>query len=191
MTTRLQIKITLENIAPPIWRRVVVPGDITFKKLHDVIQKAFGWENYHMHEFRVGKTRVGTRSGENFFGMDNDLVSESRATLADLLEGKKKFRYWYDFGDDWRHAIAIEKSLPPDDTQTPALLLAGERACPPEDCGGPWGYADLLAILRDPSHPDHEGMKEWAGDFDPESFNLAFAAKAVAGSIRRRKTSPS
>jgi hypothetical protein len=191
MSNRLQLKITLENIVPPIWRRVVVPEDITFKKLHDIIQRAFGWQDCHLHEFLVGKTRIGTRSGESFFDAEEeDIVPESQTTLAEALGGKKKFRYWYDFGDDWLHEIVIEKHLPPDDAVSLALLLDGERACPPEDCGGPWGYAELLTTLADPAHPEHEDMREWAGDFDPEGFKLGMAAEAVRKSIRRKKAKP-
>ena len=187
MSNRLQLKITLENIAPPIWRRVVVPEDITFKKLHDVIQRAFGWNDCHLHEFLVGNIRIGTPSGEDFFDMDGEMLSESSTSLVAMLERKKKFRYWYDFGDDWWHEIAIEKRLPPDDAVSLALLLDGERACPPEDCGGPWGYAELLQTLADPAHPEHEGMREWVGDFDPEDFKLGMAAESVRKSMRRKK----
>lgn len=182
----LQLRITLSNIDPPIWRRVLVTDDLTFAQLHKVIQAAMGWEDYHMHEFEVGEIRVGDATPDPFgLGSVPRPLSEKKTRLSDVLGNRRKFRYWYDFGDDWWHEIAIEKRLP-DDGLGPRLL-AGERACPPEDCGGPWGYADLLETLADPDRPDHEELREWAGDFDPERFDLEVAAKAVAKTVRRKK----
>jgi len=182
----LQLRITLSDIDPPIWRRVIVPDDLTFAQLHKVIQAAMGWENCHMHEFEVGGTRVGDATPDSFgFGSVPKPLSEKKARLGETLGNRRKFRYGYDFGDDWWHDIAIEKRLP-DDGLGPRLL-AGERACPPEDCGGPWGYGNLLEILADSSHSEHEELREWAGDFDPERFDHEAAAKAVAKSVRPKK----
>ncbi len=185
---RLQLKITLANIEPKIWRQVVVKDSLTFRQLHSVIQRAMGWEDYHLHEFKVGDIRVGTRIKEDMFGFgDSDMVSESTAQLHQLLIGKRKFRYWYDFGDDWWHDIAIEKHLPDAADAPPAELLAGENACPPEDCGGPWGYVDMLEALKDPDHPEHDSYSEWAGLFDPKEFDLEAARSDVQKAVRTRR----
>jgi len=210
--TLLQLKITLRDVKPPIWRRVRVADDLSFEQLHRVIQAAMGWEDCHLHEFQVGKERIGPTTADPFdFGDDMAARPERGIRLREALGGHKKFSYWYDFGDDWGHDITIEKSLPAataearvadaspaDAPATPDLragrpsqlrpqLVAGQRACPPEDCGGPWGYAELLAVLGDPEHPERQSMLEWAGDLDPESFDLDSAAKAVAATVRTRK----
>lgn len=164
---------------------MLVPVDLTFAQLHKVIQAAMGWEDYHMHEFEVGEVRIGDATPGPFgLGSVPRPLSEKKTRLSDVLENRRKYRYWYDFGDDWWHEIAIERRLP-DDGLGPRLL-AGERACPPEDCGGPWGYAELLKTLADPGHPKYEELREWAGDFDPERFDFEAAAKAVAKSVRRK-----
>ncbi len=191
-TTRLQLKIVLDHLKPPIWRRVVVNDDITFLQLHKVIQHAMGWEDCHLHEFELAspRIRIGTNSPDGLgdFGGGPHLLSERGTRLVDVLAGKRKFRYWYDFGDDWWHTISIEKRLPPDPAVPAAQLLAGEFACPPEDCGGPHGYANLLEIVGDPRHPDYAEMSDWLGEFDPEAFNLAEHAKWVSGCIRAKKS---
>ena len=105
--------------------------------------------------------------------------------MATSLVGRRKFRYWYDFGDDWWHEIAIGKAAA-DEGDGPRLL-AGEGACPPEDCGGPYGYAELRQALADPKHPEHRELREWAGDFDPQRFDFDRAAKAVAKAVRRKR----
>lgn len=173
----LQLKIVLDNLKPAIWRRVVVRDDLTFQQLHKVIQQAMGWEDYHLYEFELSspRLRIGVPSDDDFggfFGATDPLLNVKKTRLADVLAGKRKFRYWYDFGDDWWHTITIEKRLPVAPDAPAAQLLAGEYACPPEDCGGPWGYANLLDILSDPAHPDHEEMRDWAGDIDAQGVQL-------------------
>lgn len=176
----LQLRIELDNVEPAVWRRVVVRDSLTFARLHRVIQEAMGWEDDHMHEFIVGDAHIGMASDDNFFDMP-EVVPEDTVTLAEAIGKKRKFKYWYDFGDDWNHTIAVEKRLPPDTSAPNAVLLAGERACPPEDCGGPWGYADMLAALADPKHEEHNTYAKWVGDdFDPEQFDLKAAARQVA-----------
>ena len=187
---RLQLKIVLDHLKPAIWRRVVVNDNTTFLQLHRVIQEAMGWEDYHMHEFELAspRIRIGTNSDQfGDFGGGPHLLPERTTRLADVLGGKKKFRYWYDFGDDWWHTITIEKHLPAEPGAPAAQLLTGEFACPPEDCGGPHGYANLLEIVADPRHPDHAEMSEWLGDFDPERFDFERQAKHVAATIKPRK----
>lgn len=192
-SARLQLKIVLDNVNPPVWRRVVVADSLSFLQLHRVIQRAMGWEDDHLHQFELANPRlfIGTEHADDFFGMGADdprMLSESNTRLADVLQTKRKLRYWYDFGDDWWHTIAIEKRLPADPAAPLAELLAGEGACPPEDCGGPWGYADMLETLSDQVHPERGNLLEWLGeDFDPASFDLSEHAKAVASTVRKQR----
>lgn len=183
---RLRLKITLQWSEPPIWRRVEVNDDLTFFQLHRVIQQAMGWRECHLHEFTVAKTRIGSRSHDDLImGIRDDLYPEKTTLLREMLGNRRKFRYWYDFGDDWWHEITIEKRLPPDVSAKPAVLLDGAMACPPEDCGGIPGYYALLDILKDPNHEDREDMLSWlGGDFDPQTFDLAARARKVASVIR-------
>lgn len=186
---RLQLKIVLDHLTPAIWRRVLVNEDISFLQLHKVIQATMGWEDYHMHEFELASPRmsIGTKSSDDFFPDDRPMLPERTTRLADVLGAKKKFRYWYDFGDDWWHTISIEKCLPPNPAAPAAELLAGEFACPLEDCGGPYGYADMLDVTADPRHPEHAEIAEWLVDFDPEEFDLTAHARKVAGAIKRKR----
>ena len=184
---RLRLKITLEGSEPAIWRRVEVNDALTFFQLHRVIQEAMGWEDDHLHEFVVARQRVGTVYDDGVMFMEQEeTIPERRTRLSDLLKDNKKFRYWYDFGDDWWHTVTIEKRLPADAEAPPAQLVAGENACPPEDCGGIWGYADLLVALADPDHEEHEDFKDWIGaEFDPRAFDLQAHARQVAKTVRK------
>jgi len=167
----LQLKVTLRGIRPPIWRRLLVADRITLAQLHDAIQAAFGWENYHLHVFVIDGEEYGPRDPEGTVQ-----VRSERIVLAGLgLEPKEKFRYVYDFGDDWVHDITVEKILTSDERLPNPVCLGGKRACPPEDCGGPWGYENLLDAMRDADHPRHQELSEWLdGDWDPEWFSLDY-----------------
>lgn len=167
-----QIKVTLKGFRPPIWRRLQVPSDIRLSDLHDVIQVAMGWTNSHLHQFYDGESYYGVPTGDAFD--DLEMQNEARYHLNQLApEPKDKLVYEYDFGDSWTHEILVEKVLPVDPAATYPVCLTGRRACPPEDCGGVWGYAELLEALADPEHPEHEEMTDWVGgEFDPEHFDL-------------------
>lgn len=186
---RLRLKIVLDNLKPAVWRRVEINDDLTFSQLHRVIQRAMGWEDSHLHEFEVGRKRIGTASKDEAMAFIADvLIPERTAKLTAMLEGMRKFRYWYDFGDDWWHTITIEKRMPRDPEAPAAVLIDGECACPPEDCGGVHGYVDLLEILDDPRHEEHADVRDWlGGDFDPEFFDRKAHAQKVAGVVRKRK----
>jgi len=163
-----QLKITLKDIRPPVWRRVVVP-DCSLAELHEVIQAAMGWENYHLYDFEVGGGRYTDPRGMG----ELDTEDASRARLSALVPKEKfKFGYTYDFGDDWKHEVLVERVLPPEKGRKYSLCVDGKRACPPEDVGGPWGYEEYLETIRDPSHERHEELLEWGGGFDPEEFDL-------------------
>jgi len=178
-----QLKVTLDGVNPPVWRRILVEGNGTLDHLHEVIQAAFGWWNYHLHEFEVGVERYGIPDPEFSFG--SPISDERRVTLDAIAKAATSFTYTYDFGDDWRHDVTVEKVLPAEDTITVPACIDGRRACPPEDCGGPWGYEQLLAILADPNHPEHESWREWIdGPFDPNRFDpntFAETFRAVRG----------
>ncbi len=164
-----QLKVTLLDTKPPIWRRVLVDASATLDHLHEVIQAAFGWWNYHLHEFEVGRARYGVPDPDEDWG---DPPKDERRTRLDAIAGEgSSFRYTYDFGDGWDHRVVVEKVLPAANTAVPACI-DGRRACPPEDCGGTWGYRELLEILADPRHPEHEARRDWIGrPFDPEAFD--------------------
>lgn len=181
----LQLRITLLNVKPLVRRRVLANANLTFLQLHHVIQAAMGWEDCHLHEFEVGRQSIGTSSKEDTFFGGEPALPESKHRLGEILANHKKFRYWYDFGDDWWHEITIEKRLDATPDDPPVRLVDGENACPPEDCGGPWGYAKLCTVLADPDHPEHEEMLDWIGDdFDPKAFDLEASAKQVSRCVR-------
>jgi hypothetical protein len=159
-----QLKITIDGFERPIWRRLIVPQDWTLHHLHHAIQRIFSWEDYHLHSFWVGKREFGVPDPES------QAADESRVRLGDILRARMKLRYEYDFGDAWDHTILVEKVLDGDDTRV--RCVAGERAGPPEDSGGPWGYEEKLAARADPEDPDHTDMLEWLAGHDPESFDL-------------------
>jgi hypothetical protein len=168
-----QLKITLSGVSrPPVWRRVLVPADVTLGDLHEVIQVAMGWDDYHMHLFSVG--------GQEYGSPDPELghASDRKVLLSQVLSGPgDRLGYTYDFGDDWEHDIVLEETRSAVPEETYPSCVAGKGACPPEDCGGAWGYAGLKEILADPVHEDHQDMLEWLGldagkDFDPKKFSV-------------------
>jgi hypothetical protein len=171
-----QLKITLRDVRPPVWRRVVVP-DITLSALHEVVQCAIGWENDHMHVFEARGTRYG-RPDRSLGHRD-----EAKIRLSAVFKRPgDTVRYEYDFGDGWEHDIMLEKLVPPVDRAT---CTAGRRHGPPEDCGGPWGYYDLCDALTNPKHERREELTEWLedmfeGGFDPEHFDVAETDRALA-----------
>jgi hypothetical protein len=168
----VQIKIKLLGVTkPPVWRRVQLRADTRLDQLHEILQAALGWENYHMHAFSFGDEQFGVPDPELGFS------DERRVTLGELTDLGARFRYTYDFGDNWEHAIVVEDLLDPDpDTHYPTLVAA-KGACPPEDCGGPWGYSDLKQVLADPSDEQHQEMLEWlsldnGSEFDPNTVTI-------------------
>ncbi len=169
-TAIYQLKITLKESKPPIWRRVLVPDNFVLGDLHIVIQAAMGWGGEHLHEFEIDRIHYGPDEDD----IDLESTDEESVLLANVIHKQgQKFLYTYDFGDGWEHVVAVEKILPVDAQQTYPQCIAGARACPPEDVGGVWGYEEFLAAIGDPEHPEHETMLEWIGDeFDPEEFDL-------------------
>jgi len=167
-----QIKVTLKGIRPPIWRRLHVLGETTLEQLHIIIQVAMGWENCHLHDFSIDGIRYGESGDDDFFDFE-ETEPEAETYLFQVVNEGSRFKYTYDYGDGWEHTIVVEKVLPPDEGFSTPCCIKGKRACPPEDCGGPWGYQSLLEILNDPTHPDHETFSEWiSSDFTPEAIDL-------------------
>ena len=167
-----EIKVTLGEIRPPIWRRIQVTSDTTLRKLHRILQEVMGWEDYHLHQFIIDELDYGEPDPEIDYG--NPTKSDRTVRLSEVVSGPKtKFAYEYDFGDGWWHEVIIEKILPPQEKVRYPICLAGKRACPPEDCGGPPGYAEFLEAIRDSNHERHEELLEWiGGSFDPDAFDL-------------------
>jgi hypothetical protein len=167
-----QLKVTLQGIRPPIWRRVQVP-DCTLGDLHDLIQVAMGWESGHLHQFEIDGVHYGPQEDDPWVpGGDMKVEDEASFLLSQVLRGTKKFHYEYDFGDGWQHDVLFEKVVGREAGTKYPRCVAGKRACPPEDVGGPWGYADFLAAIADPKHDRHEEQLEWiGGKFDPEAFS--------------------
>lgn len=162
--TAYQLKISLRDVRPPVWRRVVVPGSLTLADLHRVIQVAMGWDNSHLHEFEIAGVRYGEPDDDDF-GWGEPVRSEWQVRLDEVAAQRTKLRYTYDFGDDWRHEVLVEEVRAPLPGERLPVCLAGRRACPPEDVGGAYGYDNFLAAYDDPSHPEHDEYRTWVGRF--------------------------
>jgi hypothetical protein len=165
-----QVKVTLKGSKPPIWRRMQVTSETPLVKLHRILQRVMGWEGSHLYQFVIG----GIAYGDPGMLGELDVEDARTVTIETLVRGEKsKFLYEYDFGDSWEHELLVEKLLPQEEGKRYPLCLTGKRACPPEDCGGIWGYVDFLEAIRDPKHPEHEEMLAWVGgEFDPDAFDL-------------------
>jgi hypothetical protein len=184
-----QIKVTLLGTKPPVWRRMLVHADITLAQLHDVLQTAMGWEDSHLHEFRVGRRRFGQPGPVDPFMRMPRVESERTARLRALLEETAaKMIYAYDFGDSWEHSIVLEKVLLADPNITYPVCTDGRLACPPEDCGGIPGYYDLLEAINNPDDESFEELRDWVGDdFDPQAFSVDEVNRLLSPRSRRSK----
>lgn len=178
-----QVKIELQGFKPKIWRRLLINSDLLLSDFHSVIQSAMGWTNSHLHQFIKNKTYYSVRMKDDEWWDDMNNVDYKKMKVSDLLKYEKdKIVYEYDFGDSWHHNIILEKILPPDAKMKLPICLAGKMNCPPEDCGGVWGYADMLEIIKDPSHEEYEDYIEWLGeDFDPEYFDKDDVTALLSG----------
>jgi hypothetical protein len=170
-----QFNITLKGIEPPVWRRIQVPETYTFWDLHIAIQDAMGWSDCHLHQFKISepvtsaKVEIGIPDEQDDY---YEILPGWKQKIADYFSPDNKTAvYTYDFGNNWYHSILLEKILPREAGLLYPLCVDGQRACPPEDCGGPSGYEDFLEIIMDPGHERYEEMLEWSGDFEPEYFD--------------------
>lgn len=181
-----QLKITLRDIVPPIWRRVVVPSDLTLLDLHGVIQIAMGWKDCHLHDFTIDRQRFAVPDPEDF----DDPIDERETRLQSVLRTPQKFTYQYDFGDGWDHIIVVEKALN-DRAIGEVVCIDGARACPPEDSGGPLGYEEKLNALAAPNDRSTRELRDWIGpDFDPAFFDREAINKELRQMFRRPLARP-
>jgi len=177
-----QLKVTLLETDPPIWRRLRVPGRTSLARLDRIVQTAMGWTNSHLHTFTAGGIVYSEPSSE----WETPVRNERRARLEQVAkEEGEAFIYEYDMGDSWRHQVLVEEVWADAGNGEGPVCLAGERACPPEDCGGVHGYYDTIERLRDPNDDEHEQTKTWieamtGGPFDPDAFDLAAVNRALA-----------
>lgn len=164
----------------PVWRLLLVPGSVRLDKLHAMLQAAMGWEDRHLHSFEIG----GDRYGMLFDERPDDELDEKAVTVLRAIGELPRFTYEYDLGDGWSHEIRIESLSRSSPGLKFGVCLDGQNACPPEDCGGPGGYDDLLQVLADPSHDEHEHMRAWVGGaLDATAFDLV-AANARLQKVR-------
>jgi len=182
MPTSHLMTITLQDVTPPVWRRVSIPSDTTLAEAQEVLITAMGWEGYHLCQSIIDDTAYCVPDEE----WDDDTVDPRSVRLAEVVSAAESFILDYDFGDGWEHHVVVEDVV---DSAAPPhpQCLAGRRACPPEDAGGPGGYAELLEALADPGHEEHAAMLEWVGgSFDPDAFDLD-AVNARLSRRRRRR----
>ena len=175
-----QFKITLMDIKPVIWRRIQIP-DCTLGNLHEYIQAAFGWTNSHLHQFTIDGVWYSQPAPSGYV-FEMEFEDETRRILSKLLPNSANRAQWlyeYDFGDGWRHEILFEGCPPMDPKVNYPLCIEGERACPPEDCGGPWAFAQYLKALANPTHKENKENLEWRGWFDPEEFSAKESTRAM------------
>ena len=181
----LTLRIQLAYIKkPPVWRKITVPAQFTFYRLHLIIQAAFGWDNYHLYQFSDkdygSDVVISEPTGDDW----HEVRNSRKVKVGSVLNtAGQKYQYIYDFGDDWLHYITVEKAE--DIEATKAHCIGGKGTCPPEDCGGPWGYENLREILANPKHPEHDEMKEWLGldgneKWDSNYFDLEEANAMIA-----------
>jgi hypothetical protein len=173
----LQVRITLMDVDdPPVWRQVLIPAAYPLSRVHRVIQAAMGWEDCHMHGFQIGKTTYGPDPDGELGNAD-----ETKARLADVARVRTRIGYEYDFGDGWEHELVVEARTVAEAGRIYPACIAGQGACPPEDCGGPYGFEQLKELLAGPPSAERDEMREWAGDdYDPARFDLTAANAAAA-----------
>ena len=165
----LTCHIWLVDSDPPIWRQFQVSDRTLLADLHPILQAVMGWQDSHLHQFQVQGQPYANPASPPLEGT----LDATTKTLADFqFAPNERFAYTYDFGDGWLHQITVETSQPAANKPAAPLCLTGDRACPPEDSGGVWGYEDLLERLNDPDDPEYEELLDWLGDFDPDKFDL-------------------
>lgn len=194
-----QLKVTIKHINPPIWRRLLIPSNVTFWELHIAIQDSFSWTDSHLHQFFIGS--VWDRNAQricipypehDIFGEEKEPLDESKTLILEYFSEKHpKANYVYDFGDNWEHQIVLEKVLPFDPSGVYPQVIVGKRTCPWEDSGGPWGYQEKIEILKDKTHEEYKELAEWVGvdsfdELDLESFDpLEVIFRNPATELRR------
>jgi hypothetical protein len=171
-----QIKVGLLEINPLIWRRFLIPANVTLHRLHLVLQDVMGWQNYHLYSFQIGKKEYSTPNPDNDF-YELDFKNSYQAKLGNIVKEKGSiFLYEYDFGDGWEHQLLVEDIIDRDLEKRYPICIAGENASPPEDSGGPHGYMEMLEIIKNPYHKEFNSARTWLGKkIDPYKFDLKLA----------------
>jgi hypothetical protein len=178
-----ELRITLQEIRPPIWRLIQVPSTLRLCCLHDALQAVMGWTNSHLHRFEKDGKQWGVP--EHFEDDDTDIIDESRTKISDILMTPgDSVHYVYDFGDNWRHSVVLEKLLPASTTTVRPLCLAGERHCPPEDVGGTPGYEEFLQVVFEPTHEEYDHYVRWAGAPRPSTVRWDGSSLRSSTSLR-------
>ena len=177
-----EIKVTLLETHPPIWRRFQI-DDCSLSRLHHTIQIAMGWGNCHLHFFAIDD--INYAEVDPMFGEDPDMEDAGKVTLTDLVMRPKDcpalFTYLYDFGDSWEHEVLIERMAEAEKGKKYPILIDGNRNCPPNDVGGVWGYQEFLEAIKDPNHEEHDELSKWiGGEFDPEDFDVEARNRLLA-----------
>ncbi|KJS41158.1 MAG: hypothetical protein VR70_05250 [Rhodospirillaceae bacterium BRH_c57] len=191
MTDIVELKITLRDVEPQVTRLVQIPGGYSLRRVHDVIQAVMGWYDMHLHDFKVGDKTYGVPDLDGPISFGIRTYDDRNIKLEKLIErGVTAFTYIYDFGDDWTHDVQVMRTLAPEEGVDYPVLLEWSGACPPEDVGGPPGYADFLEAINDPEHEAHEDVVAWNGEvsFDTQFLDMD-AVNAMLSRIRasRRK----
>ena len=186
-----QLKVTLQEIHPPIWRCIQIWEDATLAQLHRALQIIMGWEDSHLHQFEIGRRIYSVPDPDDDL-YERKVIDEKRVRLQEAVPRVgTRFEYLYDFGDSWRHDLQLEAIVLPDPEGAYPCCLAGERRAPPEDVGGSPGYQDYLEAIADPEHEEHENVLEWRGPFDPEAFSLVAVNQQLQKKFRRGRNTAS
>lgn len=166
-----QLRVELREVSPPVWRRLLVPSNISLAELHVTLNETMGWTNSHLHQFVLRDRTFGDPESDE--DGELELEDEGKVRLEDLLGVGQSLNYEYDLGDGWQHTVKVEKALGRDEHRSYPLCIGGARACPPEDCGGPMGYERLLNVLENEDDDEHNDTLQWLGGFfDPEGFDV-------------------
>lgn len=178
--TIYRLRVTLDDIEPPVWRELLVPADVTLPVLHRIIQLGMGWQGTHLHRFLMGRREYLDPDPKGIMRLEHER-DERRVRLNALLRTPgQTLLYEYDFGDEWQHTIALEAIVAATPGAAYPMCVDAAGACPPEHCGGPIGYRDLLALLADSAHPNYRAFRDWVGAaFDPSAVDIAVINAAL------------
>jgi hypothetical protein len=186
-----QLKVTLRDVHPPIWRRIQVWEHTTLAQLHTILQIVMGWEDYHLHQFVIGRRLYSVPDPDDTM-YERKVVDESRVPLAEVVPRVgTEFTYLYDFGDSWEHDLILEAILLPETNAQYPTCIDGKRRTPPEDVGGVAGYEEYLAVLADPENEEHGNTLRWRGPFNPEVFEPVQVNQDLRNKFRSRKLAKS
>ncbi len=182
MATAYQLRISLRDVVPEVWRRIQVPSDFTIDATIWALLAGMGWQIYHLYDLQLGQVTYGMPDPD----FNSSIADAREVVLGNALTSGDELVLNYDYGDGWTHDVLVE-SMAIGGPREKARCVEGAQACPPEDCGGPPGYEHLLEVLSDPDNPEHEGLAEWADGFDAAAFDVKTATKAMAVALRANR----